>query len=87
MISGVHILNISPADRARKETFPAQFDGKPACHYVAACQDLDLPSNHHGPPDVQALLAVQEKYGLEMDMASIPTLVERHGLVTDEPPT
>jgi hypothetical protein len=35
---------------------------------------------------VQALLAVQEKYGLEMDMASIPALTERHGLVTGEPP-
>jgi hypothetical protein len=35
---------------------------------------------------VQALLVVQEKYGLEMDMASIPTLAERHGLVTGEPP-
>ena len=40
-----------------------------------------------GPPDGKALLAVQEKYGVEMDMASIPTLVERHGLVTGEPPT
>ena len=45
-----------------------------------------LPPNHPGPPDVQALLAVQEKYGLEMDMASIPTLAERRGLVTGEPP-
>ena len=45
-----------------------------------------LPPAHPGPPDEQALFAVQEKYGLEMDMSSIPTLAERHGLVTGEPP-
>ncbi len=45
------------------------------------------PDEGGGPPDGKALLAVQEKYGVEMDMASIPTLVERHGLVTGEPPT
>ena len=45
-----------------------------------------LPPAHPGPPDEQRLFAVQEKYGLEMDMSSIPTLAERHGLVTGEPP-
>jgi Cupin domain len=53
--------------------------------YFAEIASL-LPPNQPGPPDVQALLAVQERYGLEMDMASIPTLAERHGLVTGEPP-
>jgi hypothetical protein len=53
--------------------------------YFAEIASLVQP-NHHGPPDVQALLAVQEKYGLEMDMASIPALTKRHGLVTGEPP-
>ena len=59
---------------------PAGFE-----RYFAEIASL-LPPNHHGPPDVQALLAVQEKYGLEKDMASIPALTERHGLVTGEPP-
>jgi hypothetical protein len=30
--------------------------------------------------------AVREKYGLEMDMSSIPVLAERHGLLVDAPP-
>jgi hypothetical protein len=29
---------------------------------------------------------VREKYGLEMDMGSIPVLAERHGLTIDGPP-
>jgi hypothetical protein len=29
---------------------------------------------------------VREKYGLEMDMGSIPVLAERHGLAIDGPP-
>jgi hypothetical protein len=29
---------------------------------------------------------VREKYGLEMDMDSIPVLAERHGLAVDAPP-
>src|SRR3712207_4850094 len=37
------------------------------------------------PPDEQALGAVMAKYRLEMVFGSIPTLVEHHGLVTDEP--
>ncbi len=41
-----------------------------------------LPSAHQGPPDERALGAVMARYGLEMDMSSIPRLVERHGLVS-----
>jgi mannose-6-phosphate isomerase-like protein (cupin superfamily) len=66
--------------RALEIISPAGFE-----RYFAEIASL-LPPNHHGPPDVQALLAVQEKYGLEMDMASIAALTERHGLVTGEPP-
>ena len=34
-----------------------------------------------GPPDVAAIGALRARYGLTMDMDSIPVLVERHGLV------
>jgi mannose-6-phosphate isomerase-like protein (cupin superfamily) len=44
-----------------------------------------LPPDHQGPPDEQALGAVMAKYGLEIDLSSIPVLAERHGLVTGEP--
>ncbi len=37
-------------------------------------------------PDEQALGEVMARYGLEMDMGSIPGLVERHGLVAEGPP-
>jgi quercetin dioxygenase-like cupin family protein len=33
-----------------------------------------------GPPDVQALGAVMARYEMTMDMASLPRLVEAHGL-------
>ena len=33
-----------------------------------------------GPPDVEALAQVQARYALEMDMSTIDSLVERHGL-------
>ncbi len=45
-----------------------------------------LPPVHEGPLNVEALGAVMAKYGLEMDFESIPVLVERHGLITEEPP-
>ena len=32
------------------------------------------------PPDLEALARLQERYGLEMDPASVPGLVERFGL-------
>ncbi len=66
--------------RALEIISPAGFE-----RYFAEIAPL-LPPSHHGPPDEEALLAIQEKYGLEMDMASIPTLVERHGLLTGESP-
>jgi mannose-6-phosphate isomerase-like protein (cupin superfamily) len=33
-----------------------------------------------GPPDVEALAAIQTRYGLTMDMESIGSLIERFGL-------
>lgn len=33
-----------------------------------------------GPPDLAALTAVADRYGLEMDPASVPRLVAEHGL-------
>ena len=33
-----------------------------------------------GPPDLEALAAIQQRYGLTMDFASIGALCERHGL-------
>ena len=43
-----------------------------------------LPPNHAGPPDEEALGAVLARYGIEMDVGSIPVLVERHGLISGE---
>ena len=65
--------------RALEIISPAGFE-----RYFAEIAPL-LPPAHPGPPDEQALLAVQQKYGLEMDMSSAPFLAERHGLVTGEP--
>ena len=65
--------------RALEIISPAGFE-----RYFAEVAPL-LPPNHTGPPDEQALGAVMAKYGLEMDLGSIPVLVERHGLVTGEP--
>jgi quercetin dioxygenase-like cupin family protein len=45
-----------------------------------------FPPANRGPLDVEAVGAVREKYGLEMDMDSIPVLAERHGLAIDAPP-
>jgi len=33
-----------------------------------------------GPPNIEALVGIAERYGLELDPDSIPVLVERHGL-------
>jgi quercetin dioxygenase-like cupin family protein len=41
---------------------------------------------HPAPPDERALGAVVARYGLEIDMSSVPVLVERHGLVSGEAP-
>jgi hypothetical protein len=45
-----------------------------------------FPPANQGPLDEEAVDAVREKYGLEMDMGSIPALAERHGLLLDAPP-
>ncbi len=66
--------------RALEIISPAGFE-----RYFAEIETL-LPPAQEGPPDEQALGAIMEKYGLEMDMSSVPLLVERHGLVTGEPP-
>jgi quercetin dioxygenase-like cupin family protein len=66
--------------RALEIISPAGFE-----RYFAEIAPL-LPPNHPGPPDEQALGAVMARYGLEMDMASIPVLVQRHGLVSGEAP-
>jgi hypothetical protein len=52
---------------------------------------LAAPMHTHRHEDeytyvLEGEIGVQEKYGLEMDMGSIPTLTELHGLVTGEPP-
>src|ERR671910_1723592 len=66
--------------RALEIISPAGFE-----RYFAEIAPL-LPPNHPGPPDEEALGAVMAKYRLDMDFASIPLLVERHGLATGEPP-
>ena len=59
---------------------PAGFE-----RYFAELAPLFPPAND-GPLDFEAVDAVREKYGLEMDMGSIPVLAERHGLLVDAPP-
>jgi hypothetical protein len=66
--------------RALEIISPAGFE----C-YFAELAPLFPPANQ-GPLDEQAVGAVREKYGLEMDMGSIPVLAERHGLAIDAPP-
>jgi quercetin dioxygenase-like cupin family protein len=72
-----------PADepaRALEIISPAGFE-----RYFAEMAPLFPPANG-GPLDQEAVDAVREKYGLEMDMGSIPVLAERHGLQVDSPP-
>jgi quercetin dioxygenase-like cupin family protein len=66
--------------RALEIISPAGFE-----RYFAELAPLFPPANR-GPLDVEAVGAVREKYGLEMDMGSIPVLAERHGLTIDAPP-
>ena len=54
--------------------------------YFAELAPLFPPANQ-GPLDEEAVGAVRAKYGLEMDMGSIPVLAERYDLVVDAPPT
>src|ERR687896_966212 len=66
--------------RALEIISPAGFE-----RYFAELAPLFPPTNQ-GPLDEEAVGAVREKYGLEMDMGSIPVLAERHGLAIDAPP-
>ncbi len=66
--------------RALEIISPAGFE-----RYFAELAPLFPPANQ-GPLDQEAIGAVREKYGLEMDMGSIPVLAERHGLLVDAPP-
>ena len=73
----------NPADepaRALEIISPAGFE-----RYFAELAPLFPPANK-GPLDEEAVGVVREKYGLEMDMGSIPVLAERHGLLVDAPP-
>jgi len=67
--------------RALEIISPAGFE-----RYFAELAPLFPPANQ-GPLDEEAVGAVREKYGLEMDMGSIPVLAERHGLAVDAPPS
>jgi quercetin dioxygenase-like cupin family protein len=66
--------------RALEIISPAGFE-----RYFAELAPLFPPANQ-GPLNEEAIGAVREKYGLEMDMDSIPVLAERHGLAVDAPP-
>ncbi len=66
--------------RALEIISPAGFE-----RYFAELAPLFPPANQ-GPLDEEAVGTVREKYGLEMDMSSIPVLAERHGLLVDAPP-
>ncbi len=66
--------------RALEIISPAGFE-----RYFAELAPLFPPANQ-GPLDQEAIGAVRARYGLEMDMGSIPALAERHGLVVDAPP-
>jgi quercetin dioxygenase-like cupin family protein len=65
--------------RALEIISPAGFE-----RYFAELAPLFPPANQ-GPLDEEAVGAVREKYGLEMDMNSIPVLAERHGLAIGAP--
>ena len=67
--------------RALEIISPAGFE-----RYFAELAPLFPPANQ-GPLDEEAVRAVREKYGLEMDMGSIPMLAERHGLAVASPPS
>jgi quercetin dioxygenase-like cupin family protein len=66
--------------RALEIISPAGFE-----RYFAELAPLFPPANE-GLLDEEAIGAVREKYGLEMDMGSIPVLAKRHGLLVGAPP-
>ena len=73
----------NPSDepaRALEIISPAGFE-----RYFAELAPLFPPANQD-PLEAEAVDAVRERYGLEMDMGSIPVLAERHGLLVDAPP-
>ena len=73
----------NPADepaRALEIISPAGFE-----QYFTELAPMFPPANQ-GPLDEEAVDAVREKYGLEMDMSSIPVLAERHGLLVGTAP-
>jgi mannose-6-phosphate isomerase-like protein (cupin superfamily) len=43
--------------------------------------DLDAILSPGGPPDLEALAALAQRYGLDLDLASVPRLAGDHGLV------
>lgn len=57
---------------------PAGFE-----RYFAESEALFTPG---GPPDLEALAALAERYGLDMDFASVPRLAAEHGLDLGPPP-
>ena len=67
--------------RALEIISPAGFE-----RYFAELAPLFPPANQ-GALDEEAIGAVRAKYGLELDMGSIPVLAERHGLAVDAPPS
>ena len=67
--------------RALEIISPAGFE-----RYFAELAQLFPPANQ-GPLDEEAVDAVRDKYGLKMDLGSIPVLAERYDLVVDAPPT
>jgi quercetin dioxygenase-like cupin family protein len=66
--------------RALEIISPAGFE-----RYFAEVAPL-LPPAHDGPPDERALGTIMARYGLEMDLGSVPVLAGRHGLVVEGPP-
>ena len=80
---GVQHAFWNPADepaRALEIISPAGFE-----RYFGELAPLFPPANE-GPLDEEAVGAVRDKYGLDMDMGSVPVLAERHGLLIDAPP-
>jgi hypothetical protein len=54
---------------------PAGFE-----HYF---EELDAAFPADGPPDLELVQRLAEKYQLDMDLESIPALCERHGVWLD----
>src|SRR4051794_7159603 len=59
----------------------------PPAGFEAYFAELEPILDVAGPPDLAALGKVMERYGLAMDMDSLPRLIAEHGLAADPPPT